>query len=112
MVDNVYNPNILSLESPLFCRISYEYCNSYIIRCQVVYWEKIVYNTNMLKDLGKKLKKLRKEQDLSQKELAKELGFTLNQISDWEIGRSMPSVEQLMKIAMLFDISLDKLVGM
>ena len=45
------------------------------------------------------LKKLRKRANLSQSELANLLGINQYNISFWEIGRSEPNIEQIIKIS-------------
>lgn len=59
----------------------------------------------------KKLKDLRLEKNLNQKELAQKIGYTNSTICDWEKGRSEPSLEALNKLADFFDVSVDYLMG-
>lgn len=58
-----------------------------------------------------RLKELRKENDFSQLQIAKQLNMSKMAVSHWEKGNSEPSIEQLKKIASLFDVSIDYLVG-
>lgn len=58
-----------------------------------------------------RLKELRKEKDFSQLQIAKQLNMSKMAISHWEKGNSEPSIEQLKKLASLFDVSIDYLVG-
>jgi len=60
---------------------------------------------------GKRLKEIRKKEKVTQKEIAEDLGFTHNQISDWEIGRSIPNIEQAYKIAKYLRIDINELVN-
>lgn len=46
-------------------------------------------------DLSEKLQKLRKENNLTQEDLAKKLFVSRTAISKWETGRGMPSIESL-----------------
>lgn len=57
------------------------------------------------------LSTLRLVKDLSQKELAIQIGVTRDQISNWEIGRGMPNKENLIKVAGFFSCSVDYLLG-
>lgn len=59
---------------------------------------------------GEKLKKLRKEKNLTQEELGKELYVSRAAISSWEVGRTYPDVATLIKISDLFSVSLDILL--
>jgi transcriptional regulator with XRE-family HTH domain len=57
--------------------------------------------------IGDKIKILRKKHNLKQSELADILGVTRGQISVYEINKSKPSFQVLIKLAEYFKISLD-----
>ncbi len=65
----------------------------------------------MNKIFGEKLKKLRMDKDLLQKELAEELKTDRSTITAWEIGKAYPTVEMLISIADYFNVSIDYLLG-
>ena len=58
---------------------------------------------------GKKLKELRKETNITQKDLSVFLNVTLGTIGMYETNRINPSPEILVKIADYFKITLDEL---
>ena len=58
-----------------------------------------------------KLKKLRKEKNIYQKELAKFLGVSRPTITQYESGQRKPDYDTLKKIADYFDVSIDYLLG-
>lgn len=58
-----------------------------------------------------RLKELRKENKVTQKDLAKYLNLTANSICEWENSRSEPSISSLSKISSFFKCSIDYLVG-
>lgn len=60
---------------------------------------------------GKRLRLLREEKDLTQIELAKILSLTNSTISQYEAGKRMPEQGILQKIADIFDVSVDYLLG-
>ena len=60
---------------------------------------------------GDKLKKLRETHGLSQQQLAEKLGMSPSGIEMWEQNRRQPDNETLKKIAQLFDVSTDYLLG-
>lgn len=60
---------------------------------------------------GERLRELRKINNLSQLELGKLLSMSKMAISHWEKGNSEPSIEQLKTMAMIFDVSVDYLIG-
>lgn len=59
-----------------------------------------------------KLKTLRKEKNLSQKQLAQALDTTNSSICDWECGRTEPDIEMLIKISKYFGVTVDYLLGL
>lgn len=58
-----------------------------------------------------KLKLLRKEQNLTQEELAKVLNYTRTAVSGYESGRNEPSYDVLKTLSEYFDVSIDYLLG-
>ena len=62
---------------------------------------------------GSRLKKLRKEKDLTQEKLAEKLGYDNSTISAWEIGKQEPcGVYPIADVAVFFNVSADYLVGL
>ena len=59
----------------------------------------------------KRIKELRIESGLTQKELAKKLNTSNSAVCDWEKGRTQPDLQMLKNIANLFDVSTDYLLG-
>ncbi len=60
---------------------------------------------------AERLVKLRKEKELSQYDLAKCLGLSRGQISNYELGTRKPDTDTLSKIANFFGVSVDYLLG-
>ena len=58
-----------------------------------------------------RLKELRLEQLLTQRQLGKILNTSNMAISHWESGHSEPSIKQLIALSIFFDVSVDYLVG-
>lgn len=54
---------------------------------------------------------LRKERNMNQIELGKALGVAQNTISNWEKGKREPDHESVLRMAELFDCSIDFLLG-
>lgn len=57
------------------------------------------------------LKYLRKRAGLTQKELAKLLGYEQTIVSMWENGTRDPNVQTLIELSKIFGCSIDELVG-
>lgn len=60
--------------------------------------------------LGEKLAKLRREQNLTQEQLAELLGVSRQAISKWESNAAYPETEKLIRLAKLYNCSLDYLL--
>ena len=62
-------------------------------------------------EIGKTITDLRKNNKLSQQDLAEKLGVTRQTISKWELGQTYPSINQAKELSKIFNISLDELVN-
>lgn len=58
-----------------------------------------------------RMKELRKAENMSQLQLSKLIGVAQSNVSDWENNVSRPEYERLVKIAQIFDVSVDYLLG-
>ncbi len=54
-----------------------------------------------------RLKQLRAEKNLAAKDLAAKLNMSTNMIYEWEHGRCSPSIESLLKLSSIFEVSID-----
>lgn len=61
--------------------------------------------------LGENIKKLRREKNLTQENLADFLGVTFQSVSNWERSESYPDVAMLPVISAFFNVSVDDLLG-
>lgn len=60
---------------------------------------------------GLRLRELRTQRKMKQSDLAKIMGVAPNTVSTWETGDRDPNGEDLKKLAVYFDVSLDYLMG-
>lgn len=58
-----------------------------------------------------RLLELRQEKEWSQREVAKRLFISQGTYNNWENGKTQPSIEQLIALSKLFEVSIDYLVG-
>ena len=58
-----------------------------------------------------RIKELRKEKGLTQKQIANELRVSEDTVYNWEKGRSEPSIVDLINLAIVLDVTIDYLVG-
>ena len=68
----------------------------------------LLVNMNM----GDKLKSLRLEKKLTQKQIAERIGLAISAVSSYESGTRYPSYDVLVKLARIFHVSTDYLLGM
>ena len=63
-------------------------------------------------DFGERLKKLRLQENLTQQQLANRLGVTKSVVSYYELQERYPSPDILLKLASVFHVSTDYLLGL
>lgn len=61
--------------------------------------------------LGNRIRDLRENKDLTQKELSEMIGLTPKMISFYENAQRTPPIDVLMKLAKIFNVSVDYLIG-
>ena len=61
--------------------------------------------------VGKKIKQMRLEADMTQKTLAERLGKSESAVRMWELGKSEPDIDTLRRVADLFGVATDDLLG-
>lgn len=62
-------------------------------------------------NIGERITQLRKQHSLSQEELAKKAGVSRTIIGNYERNSNTPSIEVLVKLAKIFNVSVDFLIG-
>ncbi len=61
-------------------------------------------------DFGKLIKKIRQENNLTQKDLAEKYNVTYQAVSKWENGKNMPDISLIKQISNDFNISIDDMM--
>ena len=61
--------------------------------------------------LGEKIKELRKNKGILQKELADRLSVGKSTVAMWETNKREPDIDTIMKISKILDVSVDELLG-
>ncbi len=61
--------------------------------------------------IGTNIKKLRRECDMTQEQLAEYLGITATAVSQWECDRTAPDISQLPMLAYVLNTTTDELLG-
>jgi transcriptional regulator with XRE-family HTH domain len=62
-------------------------------------------------NFGEKLQLLRKQKRLSQEKLSEQLKVSRQAISKWELGESLPDIENVVNLSKLFGVSIDYLLN-
>ncbi|HAL11365.1 MAG TPA: transcriptional regulator [Ruminococcaceae bacterium] len=65
----------------------------------------------MNQTLGSRIAELRRKKNMTQEELAAELGVTAQAVSKWENDLSCPDITLLPQLARLFGVTIDELLG-
>ncbi|MFG6343759.1 MAG: helix-turn-helix domain-containing protein [Lachnospiraceae bacterium] len=63
-------------------------------------------------NMGTKLRTLRTENNLTQKQVADRIGLAISAVSSYESGTRYPSYEALIKLSRIFHVSTDYLLGL
>ena len=61
-------------------------------------------------NIGEKIKRIRRENNLSQEDLARSLHTSRQTVSRWETNRSVPDLEMLEKVAFIFEMEVKDLL--
>ena len=61
--------------------------------------------------IGEKIKRMRRERDLTQEEVAAHLGVSFQSVSKWERGDGYPDITMLPALAHYFGVTADELLG-
>ena len=62
--------------------------------------------------ISDKIKILREKNNLTQADLARQLGITRSGVNAWEMGISVPSTQSVVELAMFFRVSTDYLLDL
>jgi Predicted transcriptional regulators len=65
----------------------------------------------MTMTMGDRLRELRLRKNLSQEEVARQIGITRSAYSHYEINNRQPVYDTLIKLSSYFDVSLDYIIG-
>ena len=60
--------------------------------------------------ISQTLKARRKEQSLTQAQVAEKIFVSQKSVSNWETGKTYPDIDSLIRLAKLYDLSLDNLL--
>jgi transcriptional regulator with XRE-family HTH domain len=63
-----------------------------------------------MNEIYKHIEKLRKDNGITQVELAKRLGISRNAVNAWEMGTSKPNIDHISALARIFGITTDYLL--
>ncbi len=61
-------------------------------------------------NIGKTIKKLRLEKEMTQEQLAEKLNISVSAVSQWEIGKTMPDISMIPLLVDVFGVTADELL--
>ena len=61
-------------------------------------------------EIAEKILSLRKSRDMTQEQLAEQLGVSRQSVSKWESGQAVPELDKVVALAALFDVATDYLL--
>ena len=64
-------------------------------------------DSTLMLEVGRRLAATRKALDLTQAQLAEQLGITRTRLANWEVGRGLPDVDTMLHLNRRHSISLD-----
>lgn len=64
-----------------------------------------------IKATGKRLAEFRRNNNLTQREVAEKLGISFQAVSDWERGKTMPDIAKLVEISKIYNVSIDEILN-
>ena len=62
-------------------------------------------------EFNEKLQLLRKQQEMTQEQLAEKLFVSRTAVSKWESGKGYPNIDSLRNLAEFFSVSIDELLS-
>ena len=62
-------------------------------------------------NLSENLKKIRKDNNLSQEDLAEKLGVSRQSVSKWESGIAYPEMDKVLELCKIFNLNIDELLN-
>ena len=72
----------------------------------------VTYNIYTMQNFGEKIKELRLEKGMSQKQLAEQIGQAQSTLVYWETNKQEPTISALKKLCLYFNVSADYLLGL
>ncbi|WP_335443069.1 helix-turn-helix domain-containing protein [Priestia megaterium] len=60
--------------------------------------------------LGNQLQKLREEKKISEEEVAKQVGVSVQHIHKWENNQSYPDIQHLLKLGDIYETTIDEFI--
>lgn len=61
-------------------------------------------------NIGKSIKKIREEKNITQEALAEKLNVTRQAVSNWETGKTQPDIDTIIKISEVLEVSVEEII--
>ena len=56
-------------------------------------------------NFGEQIKKLRKDRNMTQQDMAEKLGISRQAVSNWENDKNLPDIEMLIRMSQVFQLT-------
>lgn len=89
----------------------FRFSEIYYTKSEIIFSRLSVKEVIQLVNMGEKLKSLRLEKNLTQKQVADRIGLAISAVSSYESGSRYPSYEVLIQLARMFHVTTDYLLG-
>ncbi|MCL1858385.1 MAG: helix-turn-helix domain-containing protein [Oscillospiraceae bacterium] len=63
-----------------------------------------------MNNIGKTIKKIREEKNITQEQLAEKLNVTRQAVSNWENGKTQPDIDTIIKISEILEVSVEEII--
>ena len=63
-----------------------------------------------MNNIGKTIKKIREEKNMTQEQLAEKLNVTRQAISNWENNKTQPDIDTIIKISEVLEVSVEEII--
>lgn len=64
-----------------------------------------------MKKTGENIKAMRKENNISVKDIVMNTGVSERAVFKWQQGKSVPTVDNLVVLAVMFNVTMDKIIA-
>jgi transcriptional regulator with XRE-family HTH domain len=65
---------------------------------------------SIMNNVGKMIKKIREQKNMTQEQLAEKLNVTRQAVSNWENSKTQPDIDTIIKISCVLEVSVEEII--